>query len=782
MAELGLKAENFAFGTKAETLAALSNLITNGRLCDQYWFTCADWSTDEGAIFDEVSRRYGGAPIVVRSSARNEDGAEESLAGMYDSVVNVDPDDRHTFTDAVRRVIESYHGAEPEDQILVQPMVQNVALSGVAMSRDVDTGAPYIVINYDDFSGRTDTVTSGAESKTVMVLRSGERAVHSHRIAAVIAALHDVESVTGCDLIDMEFCVTEDGELYVLQVRRMAMERRWSLPDIKRVEGQISNIRAEIAAAMVPADSVAGSVVIYGEMPDWNPVEMIGATPKPLAFSLYRELITDHAWAMARRNMGYRDMGKAPLMRGFSGRPFIDVRLSLNSLLPAGLPAGIEWKLIEQQLAKLAANRDMHDKMEFEIAVSCFDLNFDSRRDDLDSAGLSADEIEVFRVRLFEQTRTFLHDGASALDGRMQTVVELDERRRARSDLEPLAFLKESIPDCVENGTVPFAELARHAFVAVSFLKSLVALDLLSQEDVDRFYGSVHTVASDFVVDMAALAEGRMTREAFLAEYGHLRPGTYDVTSLRYDEMPTDYLARGCAEHRDPGSFSLDKKRVSAIESRLAGRGFDIGFDALFDYMRTAIRTREGSKFLFTRTVSDMLQAVVRWGEAKGLDRQELAFLTIGEILADPSREQALEAISKAREEFALTQAIRLPHLITEPDDVEVIRIPLGRPTYITSETVAAPCAPVEELEPDLDGYVVLIQSADPGYDWIFSHRIAGLVTEFGGANSHMAIRCAEFGVPAAIGCGSRLFEQAVSSAYVELNCASRSLRFLRQH
>ena len=47
-----------------------------------------------------------------------------------------------------------------------------------------------------------------------------------------------------------------------------------------------------------------------------------------------------------------------------------------------------------------------------------------------------------------------------------------------------------------------------------------------------------------------------------------------------------------------------------------------------------------------------------------------------------------------------------------------------------------------------------MIESADPGYDWIFTHDIKGLITKYGGAASHMAIRCAEFNLPAAIGSG----------------------------
>ena len=44
----------------------------------------------------------------------------------------------------------------------------------------------------------------------------------------------------------------------------------------------------------------------------------------------------------------------------------------------------------------------------------------------------------------------------------------------------------------------------------------------------------------------------------------------------------------------------------------------------------------------------------------------------------------------------------------------------------------------------NLKNKIILIENADPGYDWIFSHKIIGLVTKYGGANSHMTIRCSE--------------------------------------
>ena len=79
-----------------------------------------------------------------------------------------------------------------------------------------------------------------------------------------------------------------------------------------------------------------------------------------------------------------------------------------------------------------------------------------------------------------------------------------------------------------------------------------------------------------------------------------------------------------------------------------------------------------------------------------------------------------------------------------------------------------------QEIEPtNIDGRIVLIESADPGYDWIFMNRILGLVTKYGGANSHMAIRCAELDIPAAIGCGEQLFDSAVRSSELSLDCGA---------
>ena len=70
----------------------------------------------------------------------------------------------------------------------------------------------------------------------------------------------------------------------------------------------------------------------------------------------------------------------------------------------------------------------------------------------------------------------------------------------------------------------------------------------------------------------------------------------------------------------------------------------------------------------------------------------------------------------------------------------------------------------------NLDNKIIFIENADPGFDFIFSHKIKGLVTKFGGMNSHMAIRCSENNVQAAIGVGEKLFNNLSENKKIMIN------------
>ena len=767
----------FRFGTKAETLERLAPLLTRVRLCEQIIATVAEWRQSEDAVIERIVTRFPNRSLAIRSSSTHEDGSDTSNAGRFESVTNV-ASRADAIGDAIERVIESYGSADDDQQVLVQPMVEELSLAGVVLTRDLETGSPYYVIDYDDFSGRTDTITSGAVSKMVLVHRSNPSALHSPRISAIINAVREIEQVTGSERLDIEFCLTPNFEVVVLQVRLLAADQKWQKLEDSQINSAIDDVRRQVRNLQQPAPGLGGATTIFGEMPDWNPAEMIGTTPRRLAYSLYRRLITDRVWAMARTAMGYRDVN-APLMLNFAGRPYIDVRASLNSFLPAGIDDELAARIVDSALNRLAEFPQHHDKIEFEIAITCRDLDFDKSAARFSDSGLSQKDIARWKDALTELTSRQLSYGAEGIGQMVEKPRALLLQTAAPTDEDPLVRVGELLDRTSRDGTLPFSMLARHAFIGMSFLRSLVASGAFSSNDSEKFMRSISTIATDVVNAMAAVAKGQQTESEFLSQYGHLRPGTYDVLSWRYDERPELYLGHTfrAAPEREPFQLGADQRR--SIDLAMTNAGFQTGAEELLNYIAAAIAAREEAKFAFSCGISDALAQLSTWAEGQGLSREDISHLSIGEILNGQNAGGDLsEQIADGKAAHALARALRFPHLIVEPDDLDVVRPLRGQPTFITNKTVAAYGIALTRNEVvDLTGAIVLIESADPGYDWIFSHNIAGLVTEHGGANSHMAIRCAEFGLPAAIGCGERLFRELTLAQVIELNAANRTVR-----
>lgn len=769
------RATPFRFTTKGQTLALLAPFVTQAKLCEQIIVPTAEWRRQRDGIIAEIVEKFADRPLAVRSSAAHEDGQENSFAGSYLSRINIEATPA-AIGRAIDEVIDSYPEAADGDQALVQPMVTGVAVSGVVLTRDLDTGSPYYVVSYDDFSGRTDTVTGGAKSKTFLVHRARPEALHSSRFRKLIDSIIELEQITASHELDIEFCITETDKIYILQVRPLAARRQWNRPEDAVIDDTIENIRVRLKGLLAPAPGLAGRTTVLGEMPDWNPAEMIGTTPRPLALSLYKNLITDSIWAEARARMGYRPV-HAPLLVDFCGRPYIDVRLSLNSFLPANLDETIAERLVNHQIAQLLEHHEFHDKIEFEIAVTCRDFTFEVSRQKLSDAGIGNNDLESLEQGLAKITFGALKAGAAGIESLVSQSNQLLSTAKDDGGTDPRERVRELLGRCRIHGTLPFSQLARHGFIAILFLKSLVARGVFSQQDAERFMLGIHTVAAELVRDMRSVAAKEMDRKAFLVRYGHLRPTTYDILSSRYDERPELYLGyTGEAASVETPPFQASPGQLEAIKALLEEFSYNISPEHLLAYITAAVKGREQAKFAFTRSISDAFDLLIGWGEDVGLSRDDLSFLALGEILEGTVgnlRDKAVES----REQYKLTRAIRLPHLIGEIADIDVVRLPLGHPTFITSKRAIAKTVNLNaETVAAIDGHIVLIESADPGFDWIFSHRIEGLVTMYGGANSHMAIRCAEFGLPAAIGCGERLFKTLSEAAVIELNCAAGKL------
>lgn len=784
---------SFDFGSKATTLERLQGKLRKSVIPPLCYFTAKQWADNPRSILDDIQQRFSGL-VVVRSSALTEDDTNNSMAGYFQSVLGVEASSDVAMQAAIDRVIDSYRskGADDEsNQVIVQKQVKNVEISGVAFTRDLETGAPYYVINYDDYSGKTDLITSGAsrQPRVFVYSRLYDQTPSDERMQRILSAIREIEVTTQHDALDIEFVLT-DETVYTLQVRRLTGEK--TLPcSMHHFRQTLEEIKSFFVHNDVPFPNLAGQHVAYGIMPDWNPAEIIGVDPKPLAFSLYRHLITDTVWPLAREEIGYKNIGYQPGICSFAGKPYVDIRMSFNTFLPEGLSPNVSEKLIQHYMHKLRLNQDFHDKVEFKIAYTCYPLNVESMEAELSNAGLQVDEIREVRNALFDLTNRIISEKITSIDREMALADKLKERRdKVRASSMPLpAKVAQLLYDCKTYGTMPFSKLARFAFISSSMLKGLREKRIVSEEQNDEFFQSIRTVATEFLDDLADLKNGTLSREQFLERYGHLRPGTYDICSKTYAEAFEQYidLENYVTPAKKHGTQGFPKETQSAINEELKRHGFDIDVEAFLRFAEKSIQAREVSKLEFTKNLSLALSYLEEHFIGK-ITREDLAFIEIDDILecVHASRhaehhEAMLEKIRQNKKKYAVTRLVKLPPLIFMPKTVEYFKSTDTAPNFITQKTVCAEVAALNSTAPkgDLAGKIVLIENADPGYDWLFSHGISGLITEFGGAASHMTIRAAEFKLPAAIGCGATLFNALKGSRKIELNCGEKTIRLI---
>jgi len=769
-----------AFSTKADTLRALEPRLRGAHVLPQVSFSVAEWRTDPAGVLGNLdAESWSGGRLIVRSSAQGEDGVQGSQAGRYESVLNVAGTSQTRA--AIEQVIDSFPGGGGgADQVFIQPMLDAVAMAGVAFSRRPSGGGPYYIVNYDDRTGRTDQVTGGGgdQLETFHCLKS-RRDACPPRLAPVLALVHELETLLACDAIDVEFAVDAAGQLYLLQVRRLLVERADPGLDAA-VDAALADVARKVELLSRPHPFLHGSRAIFGVMPDWNPAEIIGLRPWPLSLALYRELVTDAIWAYQRDNYGYQNLRSFPLLVSFHGLPYIDVRVSFNSFVPRDVPAELAGRLVNYYIDRLLAEPQLHDKVEFEIIFSCYTLDLPQRLKRLADAGFSAADLEQLSAALRRLTNRIIH-GETGLWRRDRAKIDLLAQRLpsiGAARIDKISRIYWLIEDCKRYGTLPFAGLARAGFIAVQLLQSFVAAGVLDAEEHATFMASVDTVGSRIGHDFARLA-----RPEFLAKYGHLRPGTYDILSPRYDEAPDLYF--DWAGPRKPAGaqprFALSVEQLRRIERLLKEHALDIDVLSLIEFIKAGIEGREYAKFVFTRSLSDALSLIRELGADYGFSVEDCAYLDYDAIRtlyseSGPVRERLAESIAQGRSRHALTRNLVLPPVIASPEEVFAFHVPPSQPNFVTRRSITAPTAQVSEPPETFAGKILFVPSADPGFDWIFTRGIAGFVTQFGGANSHMAIRAGELNIPAVIGAGEALYTLWRGANTLCLDCSNQKV------
>ena len=158
------KIENLS---KGQTILNLKKKLKNFIIPNLLVVKVTDWKKNKKKVLNKIKKRFifenYTEKLAIRSSSDKEDGKFESSAGKFLSFLNIDTNNDKEITNSINKVIRSYREKKNKNltsEVIIQEMIQKTLVSGVIFTHEINKGSPYYVINYDDVSGKTDTVTS----------------------------------------------------------------------------------------------------------------------------------------------------------------------------------------------------------------------------------------------------------------------------------------------------------------------------------------------------------------------------------------------------------------------------------------------------------------------------------------------------------------------------------------------------------------------------------------------------------------------------------------------
>lgn len=758
--------------TKGQTLKSLSTVVKKSRIEPLSTFTINDYNKNKDIILKLINRSYD-KKIIIRSSTSKEDDISESRAGEFLSIQNIDSRDNIMIGKSIDDIIDNYKlkiKNYKNEEILIQNQTENVAISGVIFTRNLKSNAPYYVITYDDITGLTDTVTSGSDSQTIWLNRDIDKYKVPKKWTNLIHSVKEIERIFNKMILDVEFAINKKGEIIIFQVRPLAANSKYFFST-----ESFDNNTEELVLKY--KNYSKKDQIILSDMAFWNPSELIGDNPKPLSFTLFEELIMKKSWNEGIATLGYTNTSKNLIYKA-GNKPYINVDLSIDALIPNKLKQSLKTKLKEYYKKRFMSNLSSHDKFEFDIIDSCYIFDkdilkhMDSSITDSEKRALrkalktiTVDMIRGFDIYKRDYTRQVKECISSSNKLKYDDTLQLLENIIANIKL----LKKLAIPQ--------FSSAARMAFVSKSLLNSMTLNYGLSEANVSSFYQSLNTVASDYTKDFSCLK-----KDMFLKKYGHLRSGTYSLSAPKLNDLSL--------KHDKKIAFKknvFNKKTVmKIIKECLLDHNMDLKPEQLYKFLSESFVLREYLKFEYTKIISKILDEIKILATNLGISVTDMEYMTIPMINASSHLEDLEECksfykniIAQEKDKYQRNSDIVQNQVISDYNSFYIIQDIISKPNFVTNESISGPVILLDSLNIkniNLKNKIVLIENADPGFDWIFSQNIKALITKYGGIGSHMAIRCAEFNIPAVIGSGNKIYEKLRLFQNIKIDCDSKRI------
>jgi len=681
---------------------AMTTGLMSRALCSEAG-TGLELGSRETAQIARMWRRFGvNSKVAVRSSGLNEDGENQSYAGVFESRLNVGQQDFMRSLAEVGQSLasgraEAYSGNTRETGgIVVQKMV-NAQYAGVLFSEHpVSTGCMLVELT----QGLGESLVNGSVTPEAYRFGRVSSRCLEHRpppidLAPLLEFGRRVEALFGQPQ-DVEWAYAE-GQFYLLQARNITAPVR----DREDRLGLLEQERARLLSVVGRDEKFDDPLLVQDVLSEILP------RPTPLSMSVMERL-----WeADGSTELACGELGVPYRINAFS-KPYV---VSAFGSLYVNPPEG------RRRSGKGPG------------AVAAFKL------------ARSAEQLE----RDFK--KRFLKGFLRKI--RRHEVMDLAQLRTK----ELIVLFDRWLNDFVANSYLQ-AEIIN---VAADFYWKMAQKELEQFDQDPALYLGVtgETIVCRAMALLPEIRAGKRDRQEFLELFGHRAPNDYELAQPSYieDEAQLDALIEraeypDCAAAAETPESVLPSSPVLALSVERARRFQVLKEEAKHHCLRQLRNIRRVLLEIGGQTGLDDGIFQLRWDEVLQLKRA-------------PFVKQARNIVARRQQQNKAWASIRLPAVLTlkdlesiNPDGSRDSAMRPGqalRGIKVSGKGVVI--GPVQVLDDarDIDsftaGNILVARFTDPTWTPLF-RRAHGLVTEVGGWLSHSAIVAREYGLTAVVG------------------------------
>jgi len=745
-------------------------------------------------------RARGFQRVAVRSSATLEDLGHASFAGIYTTRINVASDLEliHAVVECLRslqaprtalyrqHVGLEENGCGPGMAVVVQEMV-DAEVSGVIYTLNPVTFSRDECVVNSVFGLGEPLVSGRVPGDTFRVNREGrvlEARIVEKDATLTPAQLRDlVDAGIALEAFfghpqDIEFAIA-DRRIHILQTRPIsAMSDSLERKAVRYRQMEIERLRRRIAGLRRKGKLTCGEAVYS----DGNIAEIL-PTPTPMSFGIFTAIFSDEGGIqLGRRRLGYTlgDETSEGLFELICGHPYFNLELDAKTF-QVGFPLDITAYLNRVKAEPYLANYP-------ELGLYQQGLTLD------EAVGrFGPDEGRKHHDRFLEFLSGMMRWGEAyhtQFSGRIEP--ELQSYLTRERSVVPTGLSCEEIVAKIQGyldhlkryTAVHFVIAARLGFFFTERMKQQL-LSWFGREADGLIEKLLHGLQRSKIgqegIDLSRLAQQQMSREEFLATYGHLAPNELEIAMPRMTDDPQSLerlLRKAVTAAHHPAAESLQQvERREGAEAEVRSRMAQLGASPLdiqtlfadLDHAQRYLPLRETIKYYLVAEYAFIRRVLMVLSQKLTLRPEEIFYLfpaELPELLSDlkPTREKM--RVRREEREIALLFSKRkwMPRVIFESSLEEI-----GRPPRLdtSQEFQAVPVSSGEAvgtvriIDPDrLDSLsngngchahdVIVVPAVSLGM-FLHIRGAAGLVMETGGILAHGACLARESGVPAVI-------------------------------